>query len=183
MAFMPTAARLAELRARSLEELLALTPESLTCRKCGETKPGTEFALDRNKPCGRTTDRCKVCTAEYGRWYRAEHPERVRESSRRSYAKTYETTARTYRLKKLYGLTRAEYDAMHAAQDGRCAICDREETALSNKADRVKGLSVDHCHDTGRIRGLLCGRCNSAIGLLNHDGALLRAAIAYLNRT
>lgn len=179
---MPSAARLVELRARTREELIALTPDSLTCRKCGETKPGTEFALDRNKPCGRATDRCKACTAEYGRWYRAEHPERVRQSRTKSYAKNA-TTARTYRLKKLYGMTRAEYEAMHAAQEGRCAICNREETGLSNKADRARGLSVDHCHDSGRIRGLLCGRCNSAIGLLNHDGDLLRSAIAYLNRT
>ena len=179
---MPSPARIAELRARSIEELLAITPESLTCRTCGETKPGTEFAFDRSKPCGRTTSRCKACTAEYGRQHRRDHPELIRASKAKAYAKNPEAT-REYQLKRLYGLTRSQYDAMHAKQDGRCAICNREESALSNKADRARGLSVDHCHDSGRIRGLLCARCNSAIGLLNHDGDLLRAAIEYLNRT
>lgn len=71
-----------------------------------------------------------------------------------------------------YGIAAEEFLALIAAQDEKCAICKR--------APGLKGFSVDHCHQTGAIRGLLCGRCNTAIGLLWDDPAILRSAIDYL---
>lgn len=79
---------------------------------------------------------------------------------------------RASRLKQKYGLSVAEYDAMLAAQDGRCAICKCEPT------DRR--LAVDHCHDTNKVRGLLCFTCNTGIGKFRHNKKLLQAAIDYL---
>jgi len=88
--------------------------------------------------------------------------------------------ARNWRLKSKYGITGDEYDAMAAAQAGVCAICGRAETM------RIKGtlciLAVDHDAETGRVRGLLCVNCNMLIGGARHDPAILREAIAYLER-
>jgi hypothetical protein len=75
-----------------------------------------------------------------------------------------------------YGLTSAEYWEIHRAQGGRCAICTRATGAR-------KRLSVDHCHTTGLVRGLLCVRCNrDVLGHLRDDPAALRRAVRYLRR-
>jgi hypothetical protein len=77
-----------------------------------------------------------------------------------------------------YRCTHEEYAAMLDAQSGKCAICGREETATRN--GRVKQLSVDHDHVTGRIRALLCGGCNVGLGAFQNNPAALAAAIEYL---
>jgi len=69
---------------------------------------------------------------------------------------------------------------MLKAQNRKCAICGRDETATHN--GRVKQLSVDHDHVTGRVRALLCGGCNAGLGAFRSDPAALAAAIAYLKR-
>jgi hypothetical protein len=69
-------------------------------------------------------------------------------------------------------LTTAQYREMTVAQGHLCAVCRRPDR---------RALSVDHCHETGRIRGLLCSACNLAIGLLRDDVGILEAAIAYLS--
>lgn len=74
-------------------------------------------------------------------------------------------------LKHTYDLTEPEYEVLLKKQNGVCAIC-------SEKPE--ENLSVDHCHVTGEIRGLLCRKCNSSIGLLKHDVKLLLKAIQYL---
>jgi len=82
---------------------------------------------------------------------------------------------------KQYGITADEYVALCLAQDDRCAICGQPETGF--RRGQVRTLSVDHDHDTGRIRGLLCFRCNSALGLMADDPDRLAAAIRYLSPT
>jgi hypothetical protein len=67
----------------------------------------------------------------------------------------------------------AEYDKLLLSQNGRCAICKKPPYTK-------KGLMVDHCHRTGTIRGILCSRCNSALGLLDDDPALVEQALEYL---
>lgn len=81
---------------------------------------------------------------------------------------------------RFYGITGADYDAMFLAQDGLCAICRLPES-MTYKG-QVKQLSVDHDHDTGRVRGLLCAACNFALGKFRDDPALLRAAADYLDQ-
>ena len=78
-------------------------------------------------------------------------------------------------LRAKYGLTPADYDWMLAGQGGGCAIC-------GEPAPDGQSLHVDHCHDTGRVRGLLCFNCNAGLGMFDHDGARLGAAAAYLRR-
>lgn len=85
-----------------------------------------------------------------------------------------------YELKRHYGLSRAEYQALNDAQNGTCAICKGAEKLTLR--GRKAALAVDHCHLSGRVRGLLCADCNRAIGMLNDDPTILRAAIAYLEK-
>lgn len=97
------------------------------------------------------------------------------------YKRQNPTRIREWSLKK-YGLTQAEYDAMVAAQDNRCAICRRNEWR-KDKSGKIGYLSVDHCHSGGQVRGLLCHLCNVRVGSLEkmlRDPAWTRIALRYL---
>jgi hypothetical protein len=94
---------------------------------------------------------------------------RIKKPSREKQRLYYRRNA----LKKKYGITLEEFRDMLAAQGHRCAIC-------ATPAPRGKGWHVDHCHDTGTVRGVLCSLCNVGIGCLGEDPIRFRAAIAYL---
>jgi len=79
-------------------------------------------------------------------------------------------------LKKDYGITLDDWNRMFEAQNGCCAICGQHQSDLS------RTLCVDHNHETGKVRGLLCGTCNRSIGLLKDDKDILRSAISYLEK-
>lgn len=83
--------------------------------------------------------------------------------------------ARDRRLRNQYGLSPGEYEAMFKTQKGRCAICLTPATPSGKGA-----LQVDHCHATGRVRGLLCLRCNAGLGMFDDDTLTLEIAIDYL---
>lgn len=85
-------------------------------------------------------------------------------------------------LLKKYGITRTQYDAMFAAQDGKCAICFQPETFKEVKSDKARLLAVDHCHKTGMVRNLLCWRCNTTLGAVKESNELLEAMKVYLRR-
>jgi hypothetical protein len=143
------------------------------CSQCGAQRPYPDgFHRDASKPGGRRPD-CKDCARARVRRHHARNGERVRASARRSYRESpeirqrkNETTRRT-KIKRLYGLTVEEYDAIIARG---CAICGATE-----------GVHLDHDHTTGAIRDALCGPCNRAIGLVKDDAARLHAAADYLD--
>lgn len=85
---------------------------------------------------------------------------------------------RKYSIAK-YGITEGEYNTMLWLQNGVCKICEQPETITNGITNKIKPLAIDHCHDTGKIRALLCAKCNSAIGLLKHNPELLRKAALY----
>ena len=107
----------------------------------------------------------------------AQDPEfRTREKARRrAYYDANKEELRARRqfeyLQRCYGLTRADYEALLAAQGGVCPLCGKRSE---------KTLCVDHCHGTGTIRGLLCRQCNFALGCFTDSQAAMMAAIAYL---
>jgi Recombination endonuclease VII len=96
--------------------------------------------------------------------YRANNPERFRDKE----------------LRRRSGISAEEYDTKLAVQNGLCAICGNPEVRLNPLTQEPRALAVDHCHKTGKIRGLLCSDHNTGLGLFNDDIALLRAAIVYL---
>jgi len=79
----------------------------------------------------------------------------------------------TLYLKK-YGITKEDFDKMLEIQQGVCAICSNQE--------RGKRLSVDHCHKTGKVRGLLCSSCNTSLGRFNDDTKIMLKAISYIEK-
>lgn len=81
---------------------------------------------------------------------------------------------------KSYLITDKQYFDLARLQKYVCAICFKPETVLSKKTLSPKALAVDHCHKTGKVRGLLCIRCNSALGLFKEDKCNLENAIKYL---
>ena len=113
------------------------------------------------------------------RWQQriAEDPDfRAREKARRrAYYEANKEELRARRqfeyLQRCYGLTRADYEALLAAQGGVCPLCGKRSE---------KTLCVDHCHETGTIRGLLCRQCNFALGCFTDSQAAMMAALAYL---
>lgn len=100
---------------------------------------------------------------------------------------TKERRAKTQKCSQLrctYGITYPEYMMLSEDQDHVCAICKNPELGIHNRGHQTVplSLSVDHCHDTGSIRGLLCAKCNKALGLYNDNIELLEAAIEYLRK-
>lgn len=109
---------------------------------------------------------CPYCKREYDRAWRAKQPKLTR------------IEAKDRRLRRLYGISLEEYDCLRNKQDGKCAICGSKGT--ETKSGTRYALAVDHCHITGSVRGLLCQDCNSGLGSLKDDVALLERAILYL---
>ena len=107
-------------------------------------------------------------------------------ADRAAYMREYSRKARkanpdyhkSLQLRRNYGITIADYNRMLDAQNGCCDVCGKTEK--TEIAGRTLSLAVDHDHATGVVRGLLCSNCNTAIGLLGDDPALLDAAKAYL---
>lgn len=90
--------------------------------------------------------------------------------------KTKQQIARGKRIRS-YGITELQHWLMESYQGHKCAICEQPEK-------NGKSLSIDHDHDSGKVRGLLCNNCNRALGLLKDDKEMLSKAIHYLsNRT
>jgi hypothetical protein len=121
------------------------------CPDCGSVKPLEDFVRNAGMPSGRAPY-CKPCHNARGRASK----EKVGGS-------------RTYHLKRRYGITAADADAMLAAQGGLCAVCQAAPAA-----------HVDHDHETGAVRALLCFNCNGGLGQFRDDPAILRAAAAYV---
>lgn len=141
----------------------------LECGRCRQRKPLADFT--RRKDTAARVGSCRACQTERSRRWRAANPERNRDN-RRAYERRRPEVSRASYIKSRYGITAAEYDAMLVRQGGGCAIC-REQIDGS--------LDIDHCHTTGRVRGLLCGPCNRMLGLAKDRPEVLSAAARYLD--
>jgi hypothetical protein len=104
---------------------------------------------------------------------------RLNEKSR-IYRAANKHKARSSYLKARYGIVSSDYKAMHDNQNGLCAICGKPES-LRNQHGAVP-LSVDHCHKTNKVRGLLCAQCNQALGMFEDSIEILANAIGYLTK-
>lgn len=152
------------------------------CNSCNQDKELSEFGKDKYSKDGYT-DYCKECRNAQAR-HRAKMKPAVygRDNWKfKEYRKAYYNkpeNKRKYKsqmLKQTYGITIEEYEALLEKQNNVCAICKQPELTVRNK-----NLAVDHCHKSGKIRGLLCSHCNRAIGLMKDDYKILREAANYL---
>jgi len=132
----------------------ALIRKPPKCPECGDTDIAN-FYVDKDNR--RSVKKCKEC--------------HKKKSNERWHAKTY-FEKRAYTVKR-YGITGEQFEEMYKAQDGKCKICN-----IKSNAKRT--LHIDHCHETGKIRGLLCHGCNTALGAFKEDPDLLMKAIEYL---
>jgi Recombination endonuclease VII len=140
------------------------------CKKCKILKPLAEFYGAKGARDGRRSE-CKACSLANRKWYRDNrdraisyvrawqqaNPDRVKAWRVRNRERRNEQM-REIHLRNKFGLTPDEYDRILSAQGGVCVLCDRPPTPGIS-------LHVDHDHGTGEIRGLLCMRCNNALGL------------------
>lgn len=146
------------------------------CTSCNELLPISCFRRRKNK-ARSWVSACSPCRRQWDR----DKAEEVRNDPELKAAKV--AAIRSARLVREYGITAEEYDKMWQEQGGRCLICGGEETCKNVSVwgdEKVRALAVDHCHDTGKVRGLLCKNCNTLIGFAKEDVELLRSAISYL---
>ena len=94
------------------------------------------------------------------------------------YNKDNSSSVRSQYLKRQYGLTFEEFDAMLSSQENACAICGTKQP--SKNRGRTRRFHVDHCHKTGKVRGLLCKSCNIALGEIEDNIHTLKSMIQYL---
>ena len=108
--------------------------------------------------------------AKYHKEYKQKNRDKVNANMRRWISENRDSVS-GYMLKGRYGISKKEYDVLFLSQNGCCAICSSHQSLFK------KRLHVDHCHETGSIRGLLCVNCNTAIGHFKEDYLLIEEAI------
>jgi hypothetical protein len=122
------------------------------CSTCKEEKPLSEFYTKRSN--------CKVCSNKAVNNWKQNNKEKN------------QRTLQKAKLKAKYGLTLEQYEDMVKEQKGVCYICKCENP--------TRKLNVDHCHKTGKVRKLLCDKCNMTLGLINDSQELLKQFLFYL---
>ena len=136
------------------------------CSRCGNAKLLSEFYKSSRSKDGYAPW-CKVCMHSYQRETRL--PRNPQEQKRAH-------------LRRTFGITQAEYEAMLIAQNGVCAACGRPETKTDPRNGELMDLAIDHCHTTGKIRALLCGGCNTALGLLQDSPERIEQLLRYIQK-
>jgi len=145
------------------------------CNRCKGDKEWSEFRL---RSTGRPYAYCKPCQNDYDaerqKKLRHEDPayafEWEKRNKKRRISNDYEFRRN---LRRHYSMTMDQYDAILKSQGGVCVICQQE-------CNTGRRLAVDHSHETGSIRGLLCGNCNKGLGMFKDSIKLLENAIKYL---
>ena len=130
--------------------------QTIECKKCSDNLPLDNFYFNKNGKY-KKQNVCKKCMNIYD----------------------YKTDKNS-KLKRAYGITFDEYEELLSKQNKKCAICGIDNNGKYRNKPRA--FAVDHCHTTGKIRGLLCSDCNTGIGLLKDNINFLQSAINYLNK-
>lgn len=143
---------------------------SKPCIVCGKSFKAKTNAVACSAECKRQRriSREKAWQLENGERYN---------ERRREWAKA-NPEDRDVRRARQYGITLEKYKAMFARQKGRCWICEKPFPSNRGRS----GPTIDHCHQTGRVRRLLCLRCNTAIGMLREDPRIIESALRYVRQ-
>jgi len=173
-------------------------PEYIQCNYCNELLHKDKYVIYNNRLHeGRC---CRCCRNKNRKTYYSSHPDRYKEKEYIEYKKKYYQLNKEERCKKqkewahiitengipidrekyiwrVYKLTGKEYANLLIIQEDSCAIC---KSVFDTKAFTKKAVHVDHCHTTGKVRGLLCNNCNAGIGYMKENISTLQSAIEYL---
>ena len=134
-----------------------------TCKKCGESKPLSEYSFKRpkNRKPG-LQPRCKTCSLEDTRiWREKQSIDRLKDLY----------------YKRTYGMSLEEFNCLLDVQHGKCKLCYRDVSVEGLGPNRAV---VDHCHKNGQVRGILCNECNRALGYFHDNIQALENAIDYI---
>lgn len=153
------------------------------CRYCKEDLSYTSFPKNKTTKDGLSYY-CKSCcvkkTMESRNREKTINPLTGRTNYKKKYNE-YPVYSKEYiknnTLKKKYNITLDIYNQMLIDQNNTCAICSRHANELP------KSLDVDHCHNTGKVRGLLCGKCNMGIGYFQDNVDIINKALVYITNT
>ena len=161
-------------------------PASKVCPSCSTEKPASEFRSDKTK-ADHLSSSCAECISSRSRSYYERNKDRIRANVKAYQKANPETQARSVAkrrangkrrladVRQRYGVSEEQYAEMLERAGGVCEICGRDPVEVSKR-----GACIDHCHETGKVRGILCGPCNTGIGNLRDDPAVLRKALEYL---
>ena len=168
-----------------------MATEKKKCSECQKFLPINEFNKNKQSKDGLFC-KCKTCLSSYLKGYYGEHKEGHLEKGKAYYSKNKNTLfvkqkehyiknrvelnkrQTIYNRKKRYGVSEEEYKTMFLKQNGNCLGCGTNQSKLK------KALHVDHCHITGKVRGLLCATCNLALGYAKDNEQILLNLIKYL---
>lgn len=166
--------------------------EGRVCTRCKQWKPIYEFGQDKRRlhhARGGAKCWCRSCTSEQAKIRRISEPEVLRAQERASWRKHFDVNGpkkrvrtRHWHLKNKFGISFENLMTMLDEQNHKCAICGVEIRAISSDPGKGDVACVDHDHDTGKVRGLLCNPCNRGIGGLQDSVKILESAAAYLRK-
>jgi len=153
------------------------------CNTCKKVKPVSEFCKRYTSKDGLNYS-CRSCISNHyfskreyyqnkGKEWKKNNKEKLVEYNKKLYEKNKDAY-RGSRFKKIYGITLEKYKQMEENQKGCCYICGK------TKKENGRELSVDHCHNNKKVRALLCDNCNTCLGRVNDNIALLKKMIKYL---
>lgn len=152
-----------------------MTKHEKVCWDCKLSKPLTEYYNNKSAKDGLNTQ-CKECNLAYRRKYYATNTQKCLDVNK-EYRALNKKSIKSQKLQYSYGISLEDYNRMKIEQNNKCSICSKDAANLNHK------LNVDHCHVTGKIRGLLCRNCNTALGKFKDDCNILQNAINYIKRT
>lgn len=164
-----------------------LRPEK-PCAGCKRILPIENFDF-QNKARGWRASRCQECRVKYTKEYRRKNLEKSRQWSREHYRRAVAKDPEKFKIDWLkqrcekYGVTVEWWNEQFTKQNGVCALCLKPEISERKKGSTVRSLAIDHHHENGTARGLLCSACNQAIGKIEAASGWLERAIKYLKET
>ena len=158
------------------------------CSKCKVEKSITEFS--KNKDCrGGIRNSCRACNNEHNRQYRQTHKKEIaittalyRQLNKEKiveYARAHKENRADYHLQRNHGLSMGQVREMFSSQRGKCLVCEKQMNMEGRNSGRAH---VDHNHQTGKNRGLICDNCNRGLGFFHDNIRSLKNAIIYLGK-
>lgn len=169
--------------------------KNCTNKDCTQVNPQNvkQFSRHSKNKDGLSTW-CKQCHGRQNKLWQQNNREKANLHAKAHYERNKENVnnrCKTYykenlekvkntKLLKSFGITLEQYLLMSHVQNNVCAICKKPESAKDARSGKIRDLAVDHCHTTGKVRGLLCGKCNQLIGLSNDNTDTLKQAASYL---